>query len=112
MLKGLNVGRLDLLITIESPTLAANSIGENETTWATYKQAFSSRTWEGGSEGFENRQEVGTDRVKFIIRYDAGVTSLMRLKEESDTTYFYVKGVNQWRREGYTQIIAERRDNQ
>lgn len=112
MLRGLNPGRLDLLLTVEQKSLTPNSIGENVIGYSLYKQMFGSRVWEGGGEDFQNMQEVGTDKVKFTVRYDAELTNTMRIKEEADTTYFYIKSVNQWRREGYSVIIAERRDNQ
>lgn len=111
MLRGLNTGRLDILITVEQPTLTPNSIGENETTWSTYKTMYMARSQEAGEETFEAKQTVNIEKLTGFVRYDSGLTTRMRLKQEQDTTYFYIRNVRQWRREGYSQLVAQRRDN-
>jgi head-tail adaptor len=114
MLKGIDPGKLDELLTFERPTVSRSSINSPQTTWTVYRQVYGQRIWLPSPEAFEARQETGFDKVQYALRYDANITSLMRFKQnsESETTYFYVRSVDQNRREGSTVITAERRDNQ
>jgi SPP1 family predicted phage head-tail adaptor len=112
MLKGLVTGKLDLKITIEKETEAKNSIGEIEKTWTYFKTAFASRQWQNSSENFEARQEVGSDNIELVVRFDKNLNSTMRLSLEDESGYFYIRNVQQWRREGYSKITAVRRDNE
>ena len=112
MLKGRNIGSMDVLLTIEQPSQTRNSINEDITVWSTYGQLFAERVWNQSSEKFEGKQETGSDNVTFSARYNLGLTSLMRLFQESENSYFYITNVRSSRREGITIINAERRDNQ
>jgi len=112
MLKGLNPGRLDLRVTIEQSTITTNSINEQVITWSEYKKCFASKDRKPSDERMEAKQAISSDNTEYIIRYDSGILATMRLKESDESTYYYFTDVRQWRREGYTQINGERRDNQ
>lgn len=112
MLKGLNPGRLDMKLTIEKSTITIDSIGAKNVTWSSYKTCRGSKNRNASNERIEGKQLVSSDDTEYIIRYDSGITGTMRLKELNEQTYYYFTDVRQWKREGYTQINAERRDNQ
>lgn len=112
MLRGIHPGRLDVYLTFEQPTQTANSIGENETTWTVYKKMFGARGWRKSAEQYQARELVGNDLVEYTVGFDSGLTSTMRFKQDDETTYFYIQDVQQWKREGYSLIHAQRRDNQ
>lgn len=112
MLKGLNPGRLDTKVTIEQFTISTNDIGEEVGTWSEYKRCFAQKSRQASNEMIEGKQVVSSDDTEYIVRFDNSIVATMRLKEIDDTTYFYFTDVRQWRREGYTQINGERRDNQ
>lgn len=111
MIKSLTIGRLDILLTIEQATTARNSIDEDEKTWSVYKRMFGRRKFNNSQERVEASQVVGGNDAEFVVRYDSGLTSTMRLYQGSETTYFYIRSVENLRREGYSIIRAERRDN-
>jgi head-tail adaptor len=112
MLKGRNIGRMDVLLTIEQPTKTRNSINEDELTWTTLGRFFAERTWNTGGEKFEGKQETNMDNVTFNARYNSSIDTTMRLFQENENTYFYINNVRSSRREGLTIINAVRRDNE
>jgi len=112
MLNGVDPRKFDVYLTFESPVKTANAIGENEISWTTYGNCFGQREWRRSMEAIEARGVVGNDLVDYRVRYDSGITTLMRFKQVNETTYFYIRDVQHWQREGYTLITAERRDNQ
>lgn len=112
MLRGIDAGKLDVRLTFESPTTAKDSKGEWQTTWSVYRSAMAQRIQKGSSERIEGRQQVGGDGADYKLRYDAGLTTVMRFKQSGEDTYFYIRDLQQWQREGYSFISAERRDNQ
>ncbi len=112
MIKGRNTGRLDIRLMVEQPVIAKNTIGENETTWTSYKTLWAERVLKPSGERYEGKQEVGSDGADFRARYDSGLNTTMRFKQELETTYFYIRNVQSSRRDDYSLINAQRRDNQ
>ena len=112
MLKGRNIGRMDVLLTIEQPTQTRNSINEDVTSWSTFTQVYAERVWGKAGEKFEGKQETDIDNVTFSARYNSGITTLMRLFQESENSRFYITNIRSSRREGITIIDAIRRDNE
>lgn len=111
MLKGRNIGRMDVLLTIEQLTLTRNSINEDELSWNTYTQLFAERIWSRAGEKFEGSQEVDVDGVQFKARYNSGIDNTMRLKQSTESTYFYITNVLSTIEENISIIYAIRRDN-
>lgn len=114
MLKGINPGRMDMLVTIQQRTLSNNSIGEQIETWETLKTCYAERVRKPGSESIQASQTVATMPVEYKIRHDAVVNQTMRLTEGSlsaSSTWYYIRDIQHWKREGYSLIVAERRDN-
>ena len=114
MLKGIDPGRFDELLTFEQPTVVRDSINSPTTNWSTYRQMYGMRMWKDSPEDFEARQQKSSDKCQYTVRYDALITTLMRFKQdtEGESTYFYIRSIDQNRREGTTVITGERRDNQ
>jgi head-tail adaptor len=111
MLKGLNPGKMDVKLTIEQPSKARNSINESEVSWSFYSVLWAKRLWTESSEKFEGKQEVGSDNVIFNARYNSGLNTTMRLKQDTESTYFYITDVMSTIEEGISVIVASRRDN-
>ena len=107
-----NPGIFDVQITIEQPTSAVNSIGENEKTWSVYKTAYAKREWKRSLEKYEAKELVSSDSAWYRMVYDGGMNTTMRFKQNGDTSYFYILDIQHWQREGYTFLVGIRRDNQ
>lgn len=112
MLAGIKIGHLDALLHVERETVTRDSINAANSIWSGYKNIYGKRIWNDSPESFESKQLVGSDDVQFLVRCDEVLESTMRFKQHLDTTYFYIRNVQHWFREGYTMITAERRDNQ
>lgn len=100
-----------MLVTFEQKSTSRNSIDEDVTAWAVYKRAFCERKFTSALETIESKQVVGRSDVELKVIYDASLTSTMRFKFGTESTYYYVREVQGWQREGYTLIKGERRDN-
>lgn len=111
MLKGRNIGNMDVLLTIEQPGLSRNSINEDEVSWMLYTQVYAERIWNSAGDRFEGKQETGIDNVQFNARYYPLVNATMRLKQGIETSYFYITNVRSSPREGLMIINAESRNN-
>lgn len=112
MLAGIQIGRLDVLLHVERETITRDSINAAVSTWSVHKNLYGKRIWNDSPESFESKQLVGSDNVQFMVRCDETLETTMRFKQHMDTTYFYIRNVQHWFREGYTMVTAERRDNQ
>ncbi len=113
-LRGLNISRMDTLIQIESVTVSKDSNGGDVRTWAQYKSCYAERVRKPGGESIQSNQQVAQQQSEYRVRYDAGLDETMRLYEgrlSGSPDYLYIRDVQHWRREGYSLIIAERRDN-
>jgi SPP1 family predicted phage head-tail adaptor len=75
----MNTGRLDRKIVIQNYTDAKNAYGESERTWAAYHTTFSSISQDGGKDNNEADKTTATRKVKFKIRFFAGITENMRI---------------------------------
>jgi SPP1 family predicted phage head-tail adaptor len=113
MISGLNVGRLDAKITFQQPVSTRDSIGQDNTTsWTVYKTTYAQRVRKPAAERYEGSQQVAPSVAEYKLRHDAGITATMRLFEvQQPTVYFYIRDVQHNRREGFTIITTERRDN-
>lgn len=111
MIRSINAGTLDTLITIESQTLTKNSIGENEKSWSVFRSTNGAVEYGNNPEKFEAQQEVATTGITVKVRYDQRISTMMRLRIREETTYYYIRSASHWRREGSTIITAEQRDN-
>lgn len=102
----MNIGRLDRKIVIESYSLAKNALNESVGTWGTYHTCFANVQKAGGSEFIEADKVTATNKVKFKIRYFAGINEKMRVVYNSD--YYDITEIQELDREGLW-IMANKR---
>lgn len=113
-LRGVNISRLDTMIQIEEITVTKDTNGGDVTSWANYKTCWAERIRKPGGESIQSNQQVASQMSEYRIRHDATIVPTMRLYEGQITAspaYLYIRDVQHWRREGYSLITAERRDN-
>lgn len=111
-LRGVNIGRMDMLINIEQYTESLDSIRNQVKTWTAVKSCYAERVRQTGNESIQANQQLATMPVTYKVRHDATITQTMRLYEGSTAAaYYYITDVQHWKREGYTLLTAERRDN-
>ncbi len=101
----MNIGRLDRKIVIEEPTNATNSIGEYVSTWTTFHTCFAGVTRFGGVEKLEASKTTATNRVRFKIRFFAGIEEDMRVVYNSKN--YIITEIQELGREGLW-LTAER----
>lgn len=94
----MNIGRLDRKITIESYTTAVNAIGEDVGTWSTYHTAAAAISKGTGLEKPEGGKVTATNKVRFKIRYFAGIDETMRVVYNSN--YYDIHEIQELDREG------------
>jgi SPP1 family predicted phage head-tail adaptor len=110
-LKGLNIGSLDIRITIQDFTTTT----DEETnapikTWSTLKTVWAKRLKKWSNEQFEGKQPVANTSERFMIRYTTGINEKMRLID-GDSTY-EIMGIEQGAdRKTILILTVERRDN-
>jgi SPP1 family predicted phage head-tail adaptor len=75
----MNIGRLDRKIFIEKPVQTQYEYGEFNDTWETFHICLSNVQAAGGAERYEANTETATNKVKFKIRYFAGINEAMRI---------------------------------
>jgi SPP1 family predicted phage head-tail adaptor len=75
----MNIGRLDRKIVIESRTKTVNEYAEPVFTWTPFHTCFANVQMAGGNERFEADTITANNRVKFKIRYFAGINESMRV---------------------------------
>ena len=110
MLRGLRVGELDTQIIIESATTAKDAVtNEPEETWATLKTIWGKQLGPMSREQIEANQQVAVGTVRYMIRRDTAITERMRINKSS--VYYYISGIEDFGRQGYMIITAEKRDN-
>jgi SPP1 family predicted phage head-tail adaptor len=80
----MNIGKLDRKIVIQVQNFATNSIGEYTTTWDTFHNAFANVQKVSGTESITADQVTATNKVRFKIRYFAGINESMRVVYNSN----------------------------
>ena len=75
----MNIGALDRQIVIQSYTTSLNTFGEKVNVWATFVTLWANVQKHGGVEKLEGGKNTATNKVKFKVRYFAGITEDMRI---------------------------------
>jgi len=94
----MNIGRLDRKIVIEEPTEGKNTSGEWVQTWSTYHTAFANVQKVGGSENLQADKTTATNKVRFKIRFFAGINEDMRIVYGD--AYYDITEIQELDREG------------
>ena len=106
--------RADVVLTIESQTQSRDSNGGIVKTWVKHKTCNAERLRRTGGESIQVNQQVASMPTDYRIRHDSSVTATMRCFEGFDdgtNPRYYLTDVRQMKREGITELSAERRDN-
>lgn len=118
MLRGVNIGLMDVRVRIQAPVTSRNSINEEVNSFNTLATCFVERLRKPGNERFEGRQQVAISLAEYRGRNSAlaNVTPKCRLTEDyaladNAARWYYITDVQHYRREGYTILTAELRDN-
>lgn len=110
MLRGIRPGDLDTLIVIQSATTAKDAVtNEPEKTWADLKTVWAKTLGPVSREAIEANQQVAVGTVRYMIRRDTAITETMRINKSS--VYYYISGIEDFGRQGYMILTAEKRDN-
>jgi len=94
----MNIGRLYRKIVIEEPTEGTNTSGEWVQTWSTYHTAFANVQKVGGSENLQADKTTATNKVRFKIRFFAGINEDMRIVYGN--AYYDITEIQELDREG------------
>lgn len=94
----MNIANLDKKIVIETPTNTTNSYGEYDSSWSTYHTCFAAVSRFGGTEKLESGKTTATNRVRFKIRFFAGIEEDMRVLYNSN--YYIITEIQELDREG------------
>ena len=111
MIVAANVGRMDLQVIIEQPTVTRDGeTNEPVTTWSTLYTVWSERLRNTMSdESMEADQQVAKKKYKLRIRWQSGITEKMRVNIGGE--YNYISGIEEWGRKSYLILTTEKRDN-
>ena len=104
----MQIGNLDRRITVQTSTTSTDAVGQPIETWATYRKAWAMLTYDRGDEYFEADQKTAVRIVKFIIRYDSGVTEKMRICYGSGL--YDIRAIEEIGRQKYLVLKTEKRD--
>ena len=121
----MTIGELDRRVTLEYPSVAANTYGEEAiSSWATFRTVWAKAEWDDGSESEEADELTATSKVKFYIRnlgmddFLNGVnapTMRHRIKfiaaGNSTNKYYYIHSVEQIEgRDRFLKLNTEEKD--
>jgi len=94
----MNIGKLHRKIVIEEPTNASNNYGEYVTTWSTFHTCFAAISRFGGTEKLRSGKIEAVNKVRFKIRFFAGIEEDMRVLYNGN--YYQIKEIQELDREG------------
>lgn len=111
MLQGrLRPGEMDVPITIQSAITTKHAItNEPEETWSTYRSVRAKMMGPASNEKYEASQQVALSTVRFFVYRDTAYNERMRILKGDH--YYYILGIQDFNRQGYMILIAEKRDN-
>lgn len=104
----MRAGELRHLITIQQATESRTASGAVSKSWSTFTTAYADIKPMDGREYFQVDQETAEARVKFVIRYQAGITTAMRISWDGNF-YDIESTLNTGSRDRSIQIIAIQR---
>jgi SPP1 family predicted phage head-tail adaptor len=109
MLKGIDPGKLDRRITLQSRTTAANAYNEPIETWATLATVWASIDYPltGSGETFQDAINQAATNITFTIRHRDDVGFVERISYNGDT--YDIERISETGRNDHLQIQAKRR---
>lgn len=76
----MEIGKLDKRVVLQKPTVARDTMGGGETTWADYSTVWAAITPVSAAETVKSGRQVGELTHKIRIRYNANVLTDWKLK--------------------------------
>lgn len=109
MIKGIDPGKLDRRITLQSRTVAANAHNEPIETWSTLATVWAAIEYPitGSDEMTQQGLNVATTRANFTIRHRSDVGFVNRIQYNSEA--WDIERIAEDGRKSYLIITAERR---
>lgn len=116
MIRGTDIGKMDVLLTIQEPTETRHAVtSEVVTAWSTFVTAWAEKISDQktfgpqSKETIEGVQPVANLKSNFKVRYVSGITERMRVVR--DTEYHYILGIEEIDRKKFLILKTEKRDN-
>lgn len=111
MMGAVNFSGMDTPIIIESASVTNHAeTNEPVKVWATHATLWGKQLGPQSKEAIEASQPVAVATVRYMIRRLATITETMRINKNS--VYYYISGIEDFGRQGYMIITAEKRDNE
>lgn len=109
-LQGMEPGRLDRKITLQSRTVTLNDYNEPIESWATLAEVWANVDYPktGSGESFYGALEIATTNTLFTIRYLSTVTAIERVLFDSDV--YDIERIAEIGRRNFLQITAKRKE--
>lgn len=101
----IDAGRYDRQITIQQATVAQDTFGEPDETWATLAVVWAQVIPKTGREYFKADQRISEADTIFRIRYRSDITSKMRISYNNQ--FYNINGMAELGRQEALEIIAQ-----
>ena len=111
MIRGGDIGKMDVFLTIEEPTVTRDAeTSEAVTAWSEFATVWAEKIRNPRSEEMiEASQQVEKAKSFFRIRWIDGLTAGMRMVRDEENNY--ILGIEELDRKKYLIVTTERRDN-
>lgn len=116
MIRGTDIGKMDVLLTIQEPTETRHATtSEVVTTWSTFVMAWAEKLSDQktmgpqSKESVEGEQKVANTKSNFKVRWVSGIHERMRVVRDSE--YHYILGIEELDRKKFLILKTEKRDN-
>lgn len=100
------IGKLDRRILIEQQeTPEADTFGQIHDEWTPYKKVWAQQDYKSGVENYQSNQQTNANFVFWTVRYDADVTTEMRIVHNSEVYSIHsIRPIDRYR---YMEIKSE-----
>jgi SPP1 family predicted phage head-tail adaptor len=110
MLRGINLGQMDVLITIVRVTTTKNSVtNEPEEAYTDLDTVYAKRLGPVSKEQYEANQLVAVGTSRFMIRRRDDINETMIVVD--GTNSYRISGIEDFGRQGYQILTVVKRDN-
>jgi SPP1 family predicted phage head-tail adaptor len=105
----MQLGDLDRPIVIEQFTGSLDAYNYQSKSWSTYISPWAKLESGPGVEGYESNELVSDQTVHYVIRYDSGVTTKMRVNVSS--VYYEIVGIQYLDRDCFMRLKCKLKDS-
>ncbi len=106
----MQIGELDRRVVLQTSSRSANNYGEQELTWANYREVWAKIDWDGGKKNEELEKITSTSDVLIYIRnLDIEFNTTGRVSY--DSKFYYVHAINEIDgRDAFLELITREKD--